>query len=125
HTMPTMSAACSKKPSTLARTPKPKMLAKMPANKPPKRIERQPPKRDAPLNGAWAVVGFVGWVKDFSTGATLGWEYSDRAGGIRKCSAKVAERRGWQVVEIYRDAGISGAKGRSQRPRRHAQGRQP
>ena len=29
---------------------------------------------------------------------------------------QVAERRGWQVVEIYRDAGISGAKGREQRP---------
>src|SRR5215813_9518529 len=25
---------------------------------------------------------------------------------------EVAERRGWQVVEIYKDAGISGAKGR-------------
>jgi DNA invertase Pin-like site-specific DNA recombinase len=34
---------------------------------------------------------------------------------------EVAERRGWQVVEIYKDAGISGAKGRDQRPgpRRH------
>jgi DNA invertase Pin-like site-specific DNA recombinase len=29
---------------------------------------------------------------------------------------KVAERRGWDVVEIYKDAGISGAKGRDQRP---------
>jgi len=29
---------------------------------------------------------------------------------------EVAERRGWQVVEIYKDAGISGAKGRDQRP---------
>ena len=29
---------------------------------------------------------------------------------------QVAERRGWIVVEIYRDAGISGAKGRDQRP---------
>ena len=29
---------------------------------------------------------------------------------------QVAERRGWQVAEIYRDAGISGAKGRDQRP---------
>jgi DNA invertase Pin-like site-specific DNA recombinase len=28
----------------------------------------------------------------------------------------VAERRGWQVTEVYRDAGISGAKGRDQRP---------
>jgi DNA invertase Pin-like site-specific DNA recombinase len=28
----------------------------------------------------------------------------------------VAERRGWSVVEVYRDAGISGAKGRDQRP---------
>ena len=30
--------------------------------------------------------------------------------------SQVAVRRGWQVVQIYRDAGISGAKGRSQRP---------
>jgi len=30
--------------------------------------------------------------------------------------SQVAERRGWQVVQIYKDAGISGAKGRNQRP---------
>jgi DNA invertase Pin-like site-specific DNA recombinase len=29
---------------------------------------------------------------------------------------QVAERRGWTVVETYRDAGISGAKGRDKRP---------
>jgi DNA invertase Pin-like site-specific DNA recombinase len=29
---------------------------------------------------------------------------------------QVAGRRGWDVVEIYRDAGISGAKGRDKRP---------
>ena len=29
---------------------------------------------------------------------------------------QVAKRRGWHVVETYRDAGISGAKGRDQRP---------
>ncbi len=29
---------------------------------------------------------------------------------------QVAERRGWQVVETYQDAGISGAKGRDKRP---------
>src|SRR5262245_60383883 len=34
---------------------------------------------------------------------------------IRELS-QVAERRGWQVVEVYRDAGISGAKGRDKRP---------
>lgn len=28
----------------------------------------------------------------------------------------VAERAGWDVVEVYEDAGISGAKGRDQRP---------
>ena len=28
----------------------------------------------------------------------------------------IAERRGWQVVENYHDAGISGAKGRAGRP---------
>jgi hypothetical protein len=30
--------------------------------------------------------------------------------------SRVAEHRGWEVVEIYRDAGISGAKGRDKRP---------
>jgi DNA invertase Pin-like site-specific DNA recombinase len=29
---------------------------------------------------------------------------------------QVAERRGWQIVEVYRDEGISGAKGRDKRP---------
>ena len=40
---------------------------------------------------------------------------------------QVAGRRGWDVVEVYSDAGISGAKGRNGRPgpRFHAQGRQP
>ena len=28
----------------------------------------------------------------------------------------IAKRRGWEVVEVYTDAGISGAKGRAQRP---------
>ena len=28
---------------------------------------------------------------------------------------QIAERRGWEVVEEYRDAGISGAKGRDNR----------
>ena len=27
-----------------------------------------------------------------------------------------AERHGWQVVSVYRDQGISGAKGRDKRP---------
>jgi DNA invertase Pin-like site-specific DNA recombinase len=29
---------------------------------------------------------------------------------------RIAERRGWEVVQEYRDAGISGAKGREARP---------
>ena len=29
---------------------------------------------------------------------------------------QVAERRGWTMVEVYTDAGVSGAKGRTQRP---------
>lgn len=29
---------------------------------------------------------------------------------------EIAERRGWQIVERYNDAGISGAKGRDKRP---------
>ena len=28
----------------------------------------------------------------------------------------VAERHGWQVVNVYRDQGVSGAKGRDKRP---------
>jgi DNA invertase Pin-like site-specific DNA recombinase len=28
----------------------------------------------------------------------------------------VAQRSGWKVVKVYEDAGISGAKGRNQRP---------
>ena len=28
----------------------------------------------------------------------------------------VAARSGWQIVKVYEDAGISGAKGRNQRP---------
>jgi DNA invertase Pin-like site-specific DNA recombinase len=30
--------------------------------------------------------------------------------------SQVADRRGWEVVEVYNDAGISGAKGRRDRP---------
>jgi DNA invertase Pin-like site-specific DNA recombinase len=29
---------------------------------------------------------------------------------------QIAERRGWEIVETYSDAGISGAKGRDKRP---------
>ena len=29
---------------------------------------------------------------------------------------QVAEQRGWQIVEVYEDAGISGSKGRDKRP---------
>ena len=29
---------------------------------------------------------------------------------------QIAERRGWEIVEQYHDAGISGAKGRDKRP---------
>ena len=38
---------------------------------------------------------------------------------------RIAERRGWEIVEEYRDAGISGAKGRDAAagPRYDAQGR--
>lgn len=34
----------------------------------------------------------------------------------RMVLAEVAERRGWWVVAVYEDAGISGAKGRDKRP---------
>jgi DNA invertase Pin-like site-specific DNA recombinase len=29
---------------------------------------------------------------------------------------QIAARRGWDVIEVYKDAGISGSKGRDQRP---------
>src|SRR6516225_8577256 len=29
---------------------------------------------------------------------------------------QIAERRGWDVVDVYKDEGISGAKGRDKRP---------
>ncbi|OJY72359.1 MAG: resolvase [Rhodospirillales bacterium 70-18] len=34
----------------------------------------------------------------------------------RRVLCEVAERRGWSVVTVYEDAGISGAKGRDRRP---------
>jgi DNA invertase Pin-like site-specific DNA recombinase len=34
----------------------------------------------------------------------------------RMALARVAEHRGWSIVQIYQDQGISGAKGRDQRP---------
>jgi DNA invertase Pin-like site-specific DNA recombinase len=34
----------------------------------------------------------------------------------RRALLEVAERRGWLVVQVYEDAGISGAKGRDKRP---------
>src|SRR5262245_20752232 len=34
----------------------------------------------------------------------------------RQALTGVAERRGWEVVAVYSDAGISGAKGRAERP---------
>jgi DNA invertase Pin-like site-specific DNA recombinase len=34
---------------------------------------------------------------------------------IRELTA-IAERRGWQIVEVYQDTGISGAKARDERP---------
>jgi DNA invertase Pin-like site-specific DNA recombinase len=34
----------------------------------------------------------------------------------RRALRQIAERRGWEVVEQYSDAGISGSKGRDGRP---------
>jgi DNA invertase Pin-like site-specific DNA recombinase len=34
----------------------------------------------------------------------------------RMVLAKVAEHRGWEIVQTYEDIGISGAKGRDKRP---------
>src|SRR5665213_2765724 len=34
----------------------------------------------------------------------------------RRVLAKVAEHRGWEIVQTYEDFGISGAKGRDKRP---------
>ena len=33
---------------------------------------------------------------------------------------QVAERAGWEVVQVFEDAGVSGAKRRDQRPTRRA-----
>jgi DNA invertase Pin-like site-specific DNA recombinase len=38
---------------------------------------------------------------------------------------QVAERRGWTVIEVYRDAGISGSKGSDNRPGLDACSRTP
>jgi DNA invertase Pin-like site-specific DNA recombinase len=37
-------------------------------------------------------------------------------GNQRRELEAVAERSGWKIVKVYEDAGISGAKGRDQRP---------
>jgi DNA invertase Pin-like site-specific DNA recombinase len=37
----------------------------------------------------------------------------------RMVLAKVAEHRGWEIVQVYEDIGISGAKGRDKRPAFH------
>ena len=34
----------------------------------------------------------------------------------RQALVEVAGRRGWSVVEVYQDQGVSGAKGRDKRP---------
>src|SRR5213080_481911 len=39
----------------------------------------------------------------------------DTVNQLRELEA-VAKRSGWQIVKVYEDAGISGAKGRDQRP---------
>src|SRR5499427_7433911 len=41
---------------------------------------------------------------------------SESVDNQRNSLLQVAERRGWEVVEIYTDEGISGAKGRDKRP---------
>jgi DNA invertase Pin-like site-specific DNA recombinase len=43
---------------------------------------------------------------------TKGLRFTNQLRELRQ----IAERRGWQVIEEYHDAGISGAKGRDQRP---------
>src|ERR1051326_8873387 len=44
--------------------------------------------------------------------STDGQTTENQIGALRE----VAERRGWEIVEIYKDEGISGAKGRDKRP---------
>jgi DNA invertase Pin-like site-specific DNA recombinase len=41
---------------------------------------------------------------------------SQTTGNQRQVLTDVAERLGWQIVETYQDAGISGSKGRDKRP---------
>jgi DNA invertase Pin-like site-specific DNA recombinase len=43
-------------------------------------------------------------------------ERADRRQSERELR-QVAERAGWEIVEVYRDHGVSGAKGRDKRPR--------
>jgi DNA invertase Pin-like site-specific DNA recombinase len=40
-------------------------------------------------------------------------QHGQSAPGVGGCGR---ERSGWKVVQVYQDAGISGAKGRDQRP---------
>jgi DNA invertase Pin-like site-specific DNA recombinase len=73
--------------------------------------------------------GAKAWYVDWSTGNTTMAKAAKRAALYVRVSTdhqsvenqiqqlrQVAERRGWNIVEIYRDAGISRAKGRDQRP---------
>jgi predicted site-specific integrase-resolvase len=54
-------------------------------------------------------------VKRATLYAGVGTDHQTLENQIRELS-QVAERRGWEVIEIYKDAGISGAKGRDKRP---------
>ena len=71
--MPPISAICRTKPSTLASAPKPNRLASPAPIRPPSRIERQPPKREANPPAGAATLGLPACgVMDFSIGAALG-----------------------------------------------------
>ena len=44
--------------------------------------------------------------------STSGQTVANQLGELKS----VAERSGWQIVQVYTDEGVSGAKGRAQRP---------
>ena len=55
------------------------------------------------------------WMKRFAIYIRVSTSKQDTDNQRRELEA-VANRSGWKVVRVYEDAGISGAKGRDQRP---------
>lgn len=63
--------------------------------------------------------GQAGWIMAKATRAAIylrGSTDGQTTENQRRVLEEVAGRRGWSIVEVYEDAGISGAKGRDRRP---------